>query len=157
MPDAYEDAVRLLARRSLSRQEVSVRLAARGHDAGAIEDALDRLVAARAVDDMALARQYVASRAPARGRGRDRTVAELVARGIPVEAAESAWREAEGDGTIEAASLLDRAVRRRLGPPPGRADRARLARVYNALLSEGFERDPIEAALAPYGLERTDG
>jgi regulatory protein len=155
--DAYDDAVRLLARRALSRQELADRLGGRGHAPDAVDEALDRLAAARAVDDAALARQHVASRALARGRGRERTIAELLARGVAQSVAETAWRESEEDGTIEAATLLDRAVLRRLGPPPGRANRARLARVYNALLSEGFERDPIEAALAPYGLERTDG
>jgi SOS response regulatory protein OraA/RecX len=83
-------------------------------------------------------------------------MAELAARGIAEETAAAAWREAAEDGTIDEVGHLERAVRRRLGPPPGRANRGRLARVYNALLSEGFEREPIEAALAPYGLERTD-
>jgi hypothetical protein len=28
--------------------------------------------------------------------------------------------------------------------------------VYNALLDEGFGREQVEAALVPYGFERTD-
>jgi hypothetical protein len=47
-------------------------------------------------------------------------------------------------------------VRKRLGVPPGSADRGRLARVYNALLSEGFGEEQVEAALAPFGFERND-
>lgn len=108
------------------------------------------------MDDAALARHWIDTRAASRGRGHDRTVAELVARGVAEEIAAAAWRDAVADGAIDDDDQLARAVLRRLGPPPGRADRGRLARVYNALLSEGFEREPIEAALAPYGLERTD-
>jgi hypothetical protein len=32
-----------------------------------------------------------------------------------------------------------------------------LARVYNGLLFEGFEREQVETALAPYGFEGMDG
>jgi regulatory protein len=156
VPSAYDDAVRLLSKRPLSRREVGDRLRERGHAEEAVEDALSRLEAARAVDDAVLARHWIGTRTVSRGRGHERTVAELVARGVAEEIAVAAWREAVEDGTIDDHDQLARAVLRRLGPAPGRADRGRLARVYNALLSEGFEREPIEAALAPYGLERTD-
>jgi len=152
---AYDDAVRILAKRSLSKREVAEHLRGRGHDDLEIDNAIARLEESRAVDDEALARHWVATRAASRARGRERTVAELAARGVSEATALAAWREAIAEGTIDDGDQLARAVLRRLGPPPGRADRSRLARVYNALLSEGFEREPIEAALAPYGLERT--
>jgi SOS response regulatory protein OraA/RecX len=154
--DAYQDGVRLLARRALTRREVVSRLRERGHDDAEVEAAVTRLVAQAAIDDASLARQWVASHAAARGRGRERALAELQARGIDEAVASSAWSSAVDDGTIDADVVVRRAVRRRLGPPPGRAGRARLARVYNALLHEGFEPQPIEAALAPYGFERID-
>lgn len=156
MAGAYDDAVRLLARRALSRLEVERKLVERGHEPEDVAQAIDRLVAARALDDDALARALLASRAKRRGSGRDRAIAELESRGIPAAAAERAWSDALDDGAIDPGALLARAVARKLGPPPGRADRGRLSRVYNALLSEGFERDAIEAALVPYGLERND-
>jgi regulatory protein len=156
MPGAYDEAVRLLARRALSRLEIERKLAERGHDPGDVAQAVERLVAARAIDDDALARALLGSRAKRRGSGPDRALAELESRGIPAAAAERAWREAVDDGAIDPDAQLARAVAKKLGPPPGRADRGRLSRVYNALLSEGFERDAIEAALVPYGLERND-
>jgi regulatory protein len=156
VPDAYDDAVRALARRPLARSEVERRLRQRGHEAAAIDAALVKLESSGVIDDAALARQYIDTRAVSRGRGRDRTVAELIARGVDRETAESAWRDAVGDGAIDDGTQLARAVTRRLGPPSRRVDRARLARVYNALLSEGFERGAVEAALVSYGLERND-
>jgi regulatory protein len=154
--DAYADAVRMLARRPLARREVSDRLLERGHAAAAVDGALARLEAEGIVNDAALARHWIETRAAAAGRGRERTIGELIARGVDEAVSETAWREAQGSGAIDDAALLGRAVRRRLGLPPGRADRGRLARVYNALLSEGFEREAIASALAAYGLERND-
>jgi len=153
MPDAYDDGLTLLARRALTRREVAERLAARGHDTQAVDDALSRLTARGALDDAALARRWIGDAAAARGRGRSRALATLEARGVDPAVASSAWAEAVDDGAIDGASLLARAVRRRLGAPGGTVDRGRLARVYNALLSEGFEPTELESALAPYGFE----
>ncbi len=156
MSDAYLDGVRLLSRRSLTRHEVVSRLHQRGHGVDEVEEAVARLVAQSAIDDRALARHWIASQAAGRGRGRERALAELAARGVDEALAASAWQEAVEDGAIDGDALLSRAVRRRLGVPPGRADRGRLARVYNALFHEGFGQGEVEAALAPYGFKRND-
>jgi len=156
MTDAYQDGVRLLSRRSLTRREVVSRLKGRGHGDDEVEKAVSRLAAQSAIDDRALALHWIASQAAGRGRGKDRALAELVARGVDESVAASAWSEAVEDGAIDDDALVSRAVRRRLGAPPGRADMGRLARVYNALLHEGFQDAQLEAALAPYGFKRND-
>jgi len=156
MSDAYQDGLRLLSGRALTRREVVLRLRERGHGDEDVEDAVCRLAAVSAIDDRALARHWIDSQAAARGRGRARAVAELTARGVEAAIASSAWSQAVADGAIDEDAVLLRAVRRRLGAPPLRAGRGRLARVYNALLSEGFGQEEVEAALLPYGFERTD-
>jgi regulatory protein len=156
MSDAYQDGVRLLARRSLTRHEVVTRLRARGHREDDVEAAVGRLVALSAIDDAALARHWIATQAAPRGKGRDRALAELAARGIDEAVAASAWLQALDDGAIAPEALLAKAVRRRLGAEPAPASRGRLARVYNALLHEGFAPAEVEEALAPYGFERID-
>jgi SOS response regulatory protein OraA/RecX len=156
MSDAYQDGVRLLSRRPLTRHEVALRLSRRGHGDEAVEEALSRLAAHSAIDDRALALHWIASQAAARGRGKERALAELAARGVDEAVAAAAWSEAVDDGTIDDDALVVRAVRRRLGAPPGRADEGRLARVYNALLHEGFGQAHVESALAPYGFKRND-
>ena len=157
MADAHADAVAMLARRPLGRQELRDRLLARGHAPADADEAVARLESAGVVDDLALARHWIATRARSRGRGRDRAIAELSARGIDPGTAARAWGEALTDGDIDESEGLRRAVRRRLGAPPGGFRSARLARVYNALLSEGFEPDAVASALVPYGFERTEG
>ena len=156
MSDAYQDGLRLLSRRALTRREVVLRLNERGHGDLEVDAAVSRLAAVSAIDDRALARHWIGSQAAARGRGRARALAELAARGVPDAVASAAWSEAVEDGAIDEDAVLARAVRRRLGAPPGRAGRGRLARVYNALLYEGFGQEQVEAALLPYGFERTD-
>ena len=156
MSDAYQDGLRLLARRALTRHEVVVRLGERGHGDDDIAAAVSRLIDASAIDDRALARHWIGSQAAARGRGRERALAELAARGVEEAVASSAWAEAIADGAIDEDATLARTVRSRLGAPPGRATVGRLARVYNALLHEGFKQEQVAAALAPYGFEGTD-
>ena len=154
MPTAFDDAVRLLARRLLTRRELSAKLEAKGYDAAAIVDALAQVALTYRIDDAAVASDRVRARGSSRGKAR--VVGELAARGVDETAAEAAWNDAVVSGAVDPAASLARAVVKRLGPPPGRASRARLARVYNALLSEGFPSSAVEAALAPYGLERDD-
>ena len=156
MSDAYHDGVRLLSRRSLTRREVVLRLKERGHGDDEIEEAVSRLAGVSAIDDRALALHWISSQAAGRGRGRDRALAELAARGVEEAVAAAAWSQAVEDGAIDDDALVSRAVRRRLGAPPGRADRGRLVRVYNALLHEGFGQAQVEAALARYGFKRND-
>src|SRR5262245_3068727 len=145
---AYDDAVKILARRAYSRRAIGERLAAKGHDPERVEEALARLSSSGAIDDEAYARRFVLDRGKARGR--ERLLGELEAAGIDRAVATRAFEERDDDGALAAA------VRRRLGAPPGRADRGRLARVYNALLSEGFEPGRIASALVPYGFREDD-
>lgn len=156
MSDAYQDGVRLLASRALTRREVVTRLRARGHGEDDIEEAVGRLVVLSAIDDAALARHWIVTQAAPRGKGRDRAFAELTARGVDEAVASSAWVQAVDDGAIAGDDVLGRAVRRRLGVTPTPTGTGRLARVYNALLQEGFGQEEVEAALAPYGFERID-
>jgi len=145
---AYDDAVKLLARRAYSRRAIEQRLAAKGHDRQRVDEALARLSSSGAIDDEAYARRFVADRGTSRGP--ERLLGELEAAGIDREVATRALEERDDEPALLAA------VRRRLGTPPGGADESRLARVYNALLSEGFEPGRIASALVPYGFRRDD-
>jgi regulatory protein len=151
---AFDDAVRLLARRLLTRRELTAKLEAKGYVAADIDDALGRIAETYKIQDETVASDRVRVRGTSRGRAR--VVGELASRGIDEGAAEAAWDEAVASGAVDPEAGLARAVVKRLGLPPGRGSKARLARVYNALLSEGFSESAVEAALAPYGLERDD-
>ncbi len=131
-------------------------LRAKGHGDKDVAAAVSRFAASSMIDDRALAQDWIETRAAARGRGRERAIAELAARGVDAAVAADAWSDAVETGSIDERALLARAVRRRLGVATRSANSGRLARVYNALLHEGFEREQIEAALVPYGFEGID-
>ena len=154
MSDAFTAALALLARRAMTRHEVEERLRARGHDDAEIQDAVSRLEERKLVDDARLARDWIETQGTLRGR--ERILSALEARGLARSDAESAWDDAVADGAVDVVGAVARAVRRRLGPPRAPVPRARLARVYNALLHEGFEPEAVATALEPYGFERTE-
>ena len=154
MSDAFTAALALLARRAMTRREVEARLRARGHAEPDLKDAVARLAERGLLDDARLARDWIETHAALRGR--ERILGGLEARGLERCVAESAWDDAVAEGAVDAASAVARAARRRLGPPRAPVAKARLARVYNALLHEGFEPEAVETALEPYGFERTE-
>ena len=81
-PDPWEVALRLLAMRARTRQDLSTRLARRGYSPAEIEPVLRRLTAARYLDDAGFARSW--ARSPAhRGFGPARLARELRTRGVP--------------------------------------------------------------------------
>ena len=63
------------------------------------------------------------------------------------ETALAAWRRAVERGDLDEGLALLRAVRKRVAAGGVPTDERRYARVYTALLRDGFDRDAIEAAL----------
>jgi regulatory protein len=148
--DPVADLVRLLARRPATRAEGAQSLRRKGHDEASIEDALDHAAERGWIDDAKLAYDFIVARTARLGRGRDRLVAELEARGVERATALAAWRRAAEAGDLDEDGALQRAVRRRIAAGGGLADERRYARVYNALLRDGFDKDAVEAALEPH-------
>ncbi len=148
--DPEHDAVILLSRRALTRRELLARLARRGHPPEEAERAVQTLAERGLIDDLAVAKQHVASRGARRRLGPSRLRLELERRGVAADVARRAIEEAVDDGVLDPARDLGKEVRRRvvaLGPRP---DRRALARVYNALLRAGFEPEAVRAALEPH-------
>ena len=95
---AYDSAVRLLAVRGRSVQEILMRLRRKGLRPDAVDHAVGRLETEGLLDDVVMAREFARSRAE-RGYGRARILSELSRRGVERRAAERAVAEVgEGDG-----------------------------------------------------------
>jgi SOS response regulatory protein OraA/RecX len=146
---ADADLARWLARRPLSRAEAGERLAGAGHAARDVEGALDRAERQGWIDDAKLAYEFIVTRSARLGRGRHRLIAELDARGVSRVTGEAAWARAVELGEIDEDTAIKKALRKRIAAG-GALDGRRYARVYNALLREGFGRDEVESALAPH-------
>jgi SOS response regulatory protein OraA/RecX len=147
---SYGEALRLLARRPCTVEEIRQRLSAKGHGAASIEATISRLLSDGHLDDGKLALHYILARAERLGHGRERLLRELGQRGVAGDVARAAWRQATEDHALEPGELLSRQVRRRVEACGGSLDRRDYRRVYNALFRAGHDADRIAAALAPY-------
>ncbi|MFL6547054.1 MAG: regulatory protein RecX [Povalibacter sp.] len=134
-------AVRLLARREHSVEELRRKLSARGYSEPAIETVLAKLEAKRLVSDERFITSFIHHHAQ-RGQGPIRIRAELRQQGIAADSVDVALDEAEIDWLAQAQLVY----RRKFGssPPRGLSGRAKQARF---LQYRGFSSDQIRAVL----------
>lgn len=136
-------ALRLLARRSHTREELRRKLRQRGHPAVRVEPLLDRLAEIGYLNEEAAARSWVRHRLDARPMGRRMLAAELARKGVPPEVREAALGEAFA-GEAERDLVLRAARKRMRAAGEGVFSRDRFLRF---LLSRGFpHRLCLEAA-----------
>jgi regulatory protein len=143
--DVHETALRMLARRALSRRELAERLGRRGYPPTAIRSEVRRLEAAGLLDEQAVAASVVAGTLR-RGAGRRAAAAALLRRRVAREAADRALHALDHEEEWAAlAQALARAARRY--PGFERLPEVR-RKVVRYLLARGFGAGEIRAALA---------
>ena len=151
--DAYVLGLGWLARRELSEKQIRQRLIRRGLEADAIDAAVARLKAERALDDARVAGAYARTAVRLKGRGPLRLERDLQGLGIERGAAREAVRAVLAD--TDERTLARQAAQRRWR----RADRpeaADAARLYRALLRQGFGPSAARAALEALGAPEAD-
>jgi regulatory protein len=130
---AHEAALKLLAVRPRSENEMRTRLAMRGIGPGAIEDELVRLRDAGLLDDQKFAAAWVEDRKRISPRGRRMLRYELLGRGIAPESADEAITDIDDHET--AAAL----ARTRARTAPKTSYEAFMAKVGGFLRRRGFD------------------
>jgi len=135
----------MLARRELSESQVRQRLARKGHDAGAIEDAIARLREERAIDDARVADAIARTETTVKRRGKLRVRLQIeragIEKSIAKRAVDGAFDAIDGDALIEAS------LKKRLRGRETIADDREFQRLYRYLAGQGFEDDRIIKAL----------
>jgi len=155
MSSAYLEALKLLGRRELSERQVRDRLVRRGHEPEAIEDAVSRLKAERAIDDRRVAEAIARTETTIKRRGKLRVKRQIEQAGIAPEVARHALDTVFGD--LDDADLLQAALNRRLrGDRPIANDRE-FQRLYRYLAAQGFESDRILKALKARRAQSSSG
>ena len=154
MADAYVTALKMLARRELSEAQVRTRLARREFESPAIDEAVARLQAVRALDDRRTALACARTEAHVKRHGRLRALRSVEALGIDRALARAAVAEVFGE--VDEDALIAQALDRKLGHPPTRTAAARQAgaaesavarRLYRYLLAQGFDAGRVHAAI----------
>jgi len=141
----YIAALKMLGRRELSERQVRERLARKGHDEGAIDDAVRRLKEERAIDDSRVAEAIARTETAVKRRGRLRVRRQMESAGIAADVARTAL-----DGVFEQVddeALLQAALSRRLRGNRTIQDDLEFQRLYRYLTAQGFESDHILKAL----------
>ena len=136
-------ALRFLAQRPRTEQEVRRRLQRAGADEASVEGVLDRLRQHGLVNDTAFAQYWVEQRQTFRPRGARLLRAELRQHGIDAASAEAAA------GTTEASATDDayRAAARRARQLTSLDERTFKSRLSQFLTRRGFDWDTISAVV----------
>ena len=142
---AYVDGLKLLARRELSELQVRQRLARKGHEPDAIDEAIARLREERAIDDARVADAIARTETVVRRRGKLRVRMQIERAGISRSTAAHAVDEAF-DG-IDDDMLLQASLAKRLRGRDTIADDREFQRFYRYLIGQGFESDRVLRAL----------
>jgi regulatory protein len=141
-------ALRLLALRPRSVQEMLRKLRERGHNPSAVAEVVGRLEEQGLLDDAAFAEHFARVRS-ARGHGRGRLLSDLLARGVDRRVAERAIEgvlAAEGVDELEAARQL---ALKRIGQLKGQPREVVFRRVVAYLARRGYRgREAHEAVRA---------
>lgn len=146
---AHDDAVRMLARRDLSQQQVRQRLSRLGHGEEAIASAVASLIERGAIDDRRTAGAIARLETTRRGRGSLRVRQRLAAAGIGGDVVQRALDEAFAD--VDEDLLLSAALDRRLAGAALPADERGRARLYRHLIGQGFARERVLQLLRARG------
>jgi regulatory protein len=157
-PSAYQRALRRLAGRDQSEEELRRALARRGHSHAEIDQALARLRRQNYLDDGAYAERFAQSRLAHQGQGRKRIRQGLRERGVGGEQVEAglaaALREVSED------EVLDKVARRYWRQHTRVEPARRLPRLWGFLLRRGFAPAHVRArlrALWPRWSDALDG
>jgi regulatory protein len=135
---AYRYALRFLTFRPRSASEVEKRLFIKGFSAVTIASVIDRLTGEGCLDDAEFARAWVRDRLALKPKGKRALVAELKAKGVAAETAESTVEETLTEDEEELARRAFRGFKRRLEKgSPGDAKK----RTYTFLMRRGFPSD----------------
>jgi regulatory protein len=139
-PDAWEVALRLLAMRARSTEDLRGRLRRRGYAPEEIEPVIARLTAAGYLDDAGFARSWVRSRAH-RAFGPARLARELRAKGVPEAEVAAVLGEAAAAQDVRQAAEV--AASRKLHALRGLAPEVVRRRLAAHLLRQGFTMDVV--------------
>ena len=138
---AYQVALRRLARRDHSEQELRRALLRKGYPKSDVERAIERLRSARYLDDAGFARRFALSRLASRGLGRNRIRLALRQRGVPRSLAEAGLEFALGE--VAESELVDEIAASYWRRHERDAPRKRVLKLRAFLLRRGFTAELV--------------
>jgi regulatory protein len=144
--DAYVTALKLLAGRELSESQVRQRLARKGFEPEAIEEAIARLKDERAIDDARVAEAIARSETSTKRRGKLRVRLQIERAGVASATARKVVDDVFAE--LDSDALLETALTRRMLGRDFIEDDREFQRLYRYLLNQGFDAERVVKALS---------
>jgi regulatory protein len=135
----------MLARRELSEAQVRQRLARKGHERDAVDEAVARLLGERAIDDTRVAEAIARTETTVHRRGQKRVRLQIERAGIATSIARRTVDEVFGG--IDPEAHLQAALKKRLRGRATITDDREFMRLFRYLLGQGFDTDQVMKAL----------
>lgn len=142
--EAWQRALRLLARQERTEADLLSRLDRAGFDSPTRQAVLERLRELALVDDERFARAWLGGRSGPQALGKRRLRSELVRRGVAPVVVHRVLAEISGEAEQLRANAVACHLWSRLGPQPAQGWQSRL---YQALARRGFGPETSKAAL----------
>ena len=147
---AAESALRLLARRDYSREEMRRKLTAKGFPPGEIDAAVGELEAKKFLDDFRYAQRLAVALAREKFLGPQRISRKFFQKGIPADLAQAAMAIAEA--TLPANERLQKVMRMKLkGRLLAEVTLREKKKLADTLRRKGFQWEDIQEALRELG------
>lgn len=128
------------------------RLARRGYDDDAIEQAVETLKAERAIDDGRVAEAIARTEAKVKRRGKLRVERKIASAGISSAQARRAVKEVFDE--IDPRAQIESALAKRLRGNASIRDDREFQRLYRYLIGQGFEADQVASVLSKHRNKR---
>jgi len=143
--ELYDVALRALARRSHSVQEMQKKLSRYTRSELLVRVVMARLKENGQLDDARFAQQFARNRTQSRKQGQFRIARELRARGVGDADIDLALESSAGEA--DSALLVRERIERKLKSLRGEIDKRKIASIYGSLLRAGFPAELIRRVL----------
>ena len=153
----YEQALTLLEYRARSVDELRRKLRQKGGAADEIEEALQRLLDQKLLDDADYAKQFARGKLGSSGASRRRIAQELGRKGIGRDAADAAIEELTGEEGLDPLQAAQRIARKKWTALASLDEPTRRRRLYAFLARRGFNPDEIRELMAGLGEDLVQG
>jgi regulatory protein len=144
---AYSRSLDMLARAPRSVRDLRRRLLLKGEPEADVDATIERLTAARLLDDAAYARTFVRSKVSSQGFSRRRLQQELARRGVARYVADAAIVEVLHDDEMDESANIERVARKKLRALQGLDEETQRRRLFAYLARRGYDVDDVRAVL----------
>jgi regulatory protein len=144
---SYDYALNLLSARAYTTRNLRRKLLQKGFEADDIAAAIERLTAARLLDDAKFAEEFARQQLTVAGSSVRRIQQRLAFRGIAASEIKAAIERVLESEPVDIQNAINKAAQKKLSQMTGLDETVRRRRLFTFLARRGFELDDIKRAM----------